>query len=281
MIAKGFIGDAHQIVEIVLLGALELAFPQVAGILEAFAEQPDGLFVLLVSQGLLGQFHAGELILGRNLSFSAFPGMEGVGIQQLLRHAILSGLVQKRNLLQQQVIPFGDKRRILLQKNQSFCVWAMEPLVQLVQFHQDAAVAFVQMESPLHRFHRFGGVALLVEPGQGKVAPDRREVSVLPGGAFPGFHRKVILAFVVKQVAQVVRRLRSVRVQLHGFPKCQDGFQPVGETAGGIRILSPFQDLRCPAHPSFRQRPGLVIMGHRADGSLGDGKVQDGYRFFP
>ena len=129
---------------------------------------------------------------------------------------------------------------MLLQVVESELVGFVQMLVELVEFHEHAAVVAVELESLFHVFHglqtanrRFR----LVKACQGEIAPYGGKHGVELGRQFPIAYGEVVLPLVVVEAAEVIRCACTVGVDGFGGFQGQNVLQPVGEAVVGLHGL--------------------------------------------
>ena len=114
-IALCLVTQSEQIVEVILLRAVQFPFAQMVWVLKTFIEKLDGFVISAFGDGEFGQFYAGRLILSRDLAFATLPGMELMVVKLLLGFLIFAALVQKRYFFQNEVVALFDQLGIVLQ----------------------------------------------------------------------------------------------------------------------------------------------------------------------
>ena len=206
-------GEAQIVVEILLLGAVELAFAEVLRVDEALLEQRDGVRPALFRHRLLRHLDAAALVLRRDLAFSAFPRVESVGVQLFAGFGVAAEVVQQGDLFEHEVVAALHLGAVRLQAVKALLRGAAEFLVELVQLHQDAGVGLVEGVGALHRGQGAGGVVALVVAYEREAAPGAREVRVRRDGLLPARLSQVVLTLVVPEVAEQPRRPRIARVR--------------------------------------------------------------------
>ena len=121
--------DTEQIVEIVLLCAIQLPFAKVMGIFETLLQQYYGIVVTPVGDGLFGQLDARGLILHRYLTLATFPWVEPVGIELCYGLLIPACLVEQGYLLEHEVVALRDESGIFAEKDEACGMGMLQLLV--------------------------------------------------------------------------------------------------------------------------------------------------------
>ncbi len=104
-------------------------------------------------------------------------------------------------MFEQKVVALRDEVGMLFEQSKAIGMRAAQPLVELVELHEYAGVAFVETEGALHALHCLGRVVVLVEIGQGQVAPHRGERAVERSTLFPLADSHIILALVIVETS--------------------------------------------------------------------------------
>ena len=291
-----FVSEAEEVVEIVLLCAVEFAFAEVMRIFQALVQQLDSmlnplrvcrllsslfarsLFCTLCALCLLCALceqafrllHPADLILRRHFSFASFPGVELVGVELVHGLFVAADLIEQGNLFEHEVVAALDEGGVLLQEGQALGVGALQTFVELVQLHEYALVVLIKMEGTLHILHGFRLSALLVEASEGEIAPYGGELRVETCRKFPVLDGEVVLPLVVVEATEVVRRTGSVGVQGLGHVQHHDVLQTVGEAAVTVNLLSLFEQVvgsygialaqLCPPHIIIGKR--MLYLAH-------------------
>ena len=272
-LSQTVVGHAEEVVEVVLLGTIELALAKMVGIDEALLQQADGpleFFGGLRRSGVLREFtlcqlHAADLILGRHLAFATLPGMEHMGIEFRHRLLIAAKLIEKRYLLKHQVVALLNEPRILLQEVKALLMRLVQMLVKLIELHKHAGIGLVETEGALHVFESLILTPLLIETGQGEVAPNDGERGIELRRQLPVLNGDVILPLVVIETAEVVRGFGTLNIGCRSLRSFEDKdvLQAVGEAAVAVGLLCLIVTAQ-------------VIIGHGRNGILAEGHVPDG-----
>ena len=170
----------------------------------------------ILGQYSFRQLHATELILCRHLALAAFPRMEFVGVEFLLRLFVASRLVEQCDPFEHEVVALRDELRVLLQECQSLPVGVVQLLAQLVEFHEHAGIGLVECKGAFHHRECLLLLPQFIVCGKGEVSPHRWELRVELRRQLPVVHRRGILPLVVIEAAQIVRSLGTLGVYLLG-----------------------------------------------------------------
>ena len=164
-----------------------------------------------------------------------------MGIQLLHRLLMATELIEEGNLFEYQVVTLLDEFRIVLQKGEPLGMGLLHTLVELVEFHEHAAVGLVKMEGAFHVFHRLVLLVLFIKACQCEVAPDGGERRIELGGQFPVADGEVVLTLVIVETPQIVWCTGTVGIDGLSHRQHDDILQTIGETAVAVYLFSLFE----------------------------------------
>ena len=150
-------------------------------------------------------------------------------------------MVVERDALDGQVVAAFRFGRMGFEECETFRLRTSEPFVELVQFHQDAGVAFIEAVSLLQCIHGLLRVIAFVVVSQREVAPYGGERWGDGGRCLPTCDGIVVLPCGIPEVAEGVGRFGAGFVVLfHRILQHQYFFDAVGEAVRMVILFGLF-----------------------------------------
>ena len=235
IMSQSAFGLAQEIIEMIVLFPLQLALAQFFRIAEGTPEHGGGGPGVTLLKGDKADTGQCKGILAGDFPFAALPGME-VPVQNEIECLLAAVcVIEQRTKLNAQIIPCEDGGQMTGQEPDPAPKVHVQFPVQLMQFKENARIAFIQ---PVGGFHAGPGllrVPGLIVIGEGKIAPDRGKVRIKAGGLFPARYGLFVLAPVIPQAPQVIGGFCIAFIVRHGVPENLNVLKPVREAVEGIR----------------------------------------------
>ena len=99
-------------------------------------------------------------------------------VDELSSLLVLSCLVEQCGMFEQQVVALGHEMQMLLKHGEALGVRLLHALVELVEFHEYAAVGLIKTKGTLHALESLLCIVVLVAVSQCQIAPYGWELRV-------------------------------------------------------------------------------------------------------